>query len=92
MMPSFDTLTKLALALKKPTHELLYLIDPTAPGTDTPMASEVSQVPVAIAGRAGAGPDQNYELDGHTYVDREFAKGRDLIAFRIAGDSMAGGK
>ena len=33
--PSFDTLTKLAAALNKPTHELVYLIDPDAPGGPT---------------------------------------------------------
>lgn len=92
MKPSLDTLTKLAVALERPTHELLYLIDPEAPGANTPLAAEVMQVPVAIAGRVGAGPDQTYELQGHTFVEREFAQGRDLIAFKVEGDSMAGGK
>ncbi|GBF05882.1 SOS repair repressor, lexA2 [Deinococcus aerius] len=92
MKPSLDTLTKLATALERPTHELLYLIDPDAPGANIPLAAEVAQVPVAIAGRAGAGPDQLQALEGHTYVESEFTRGRDLIAFRIEGDSMAGGR
>lgn len=92
MKPSLDTLTRLAKALDRPTHELLYLIEPEAPGAGVPLAADVRQVRVAIAGHAGAGPDQFQTLDEHTYVEREFARGRDLIAFRIKGDSMAAGK
>ncbi|MBB5363053.1 LexA family protein [Deinococcus humi] len=91
MKPSLDTLVRLATVLERPTHELLYLIDPEAPGADVPLSAEVTQVPIAIAGHAGAGPDQNFKLDGYTYVEREFATGRELLAFRIVGDSMAGG-
>lgn len=91
MKPSLDTLTKMAVALDKPTHELLYLIDPDAPGANVPMAQEVVQVPVIIAGHAGAGPEQSEHSEGVTYVERSFAQGRDLSAFRIKGNSMAGG-
>lgn len=91
MKPSLDTLTKLATALQRPTHELLYLIEPEAPGADVPMASEIKQVPVLVAGRVGAGPEQDWELEQYTYVEREFAEGRDLVAFKVEGNSMDGG-
>ena len=89
--PSLDTLTKLATALQRPTHELLYLIEPEAPGADVPMASEIKQVPVQVARRVGAGPEQDWELEQYTYVEREFAEGRDLVAFKVEGNSMDGG-
>ncbi len=88
--PSFDTLTKLAVALDKPTHELLYLIDPEAPGAN--LVFDVQQVPVYIAGHVGAGPQQLWERNDVVYVERQFAENRDLIAFTVVGDSMAGGR
>lgn len=88
--PSFDTLTKLAAALNKPTHELVYLIDPDAPGAGTVVG--VQQVPVYIAGCVGAGPEQLVEADDVVYVEKQFADGRDLVAFHVCGDSMAGGR
>lgn len=88
--PSLDTVCKLAIALDKPTHELIYLIDPEAPGAD--MVADVRQVPVFIAGQVGAGPEQLRERSDVVYVERKFAEGRDLVAFAVAGDSMAGGR
>ncbi|WP_019008491.1 hypothetical protein [Deinococcus aquatilis] len=50
-----DTLIKLAVALKMPTHELLYLIDPSAPGAD--LVTGVQHLPVYVADRVGTGPE-----------------------------------
>lgn len=55
------------------------------------MASEVKQVPVLVAGRVGAGPEQDWELEQYVYVERDFDEGRDLVAFKVEGDSMDGG-
>lgn len=88
--PSLDTLSRLAAALDKPTHELLYLIDPDAPGAGTVI--DVQQVPVYIAGSVGAGPQQLDPSDEVVYVEKTFAEHRDLVAFHVKGDSMAGGR
>jgi phage repressor protein C with HTH and peptisase S24 domain len=50
-------------------------------------------LPVRIAGWVGAGPDQNEEayLDP-VWVEEQFAQGKDLLAFKIRGDSMEGGR
>jgi repressor LexA len=90
--PSVETLVKLAAALNLPTHELLYLLEPEAPGATeinlyTPGASYVSRI-----GHAGAGPGQNHALEDRVPVPNDWARGRDLVAFTVRGDSMAGGK
>ena len=88
--PSLDTLAKLAIALNRPVHELLYMVDPEAPGAGAVV--DARQVPVYVAGCAGAGTEQLVASEERVYVPAEFAKGRDLIAFLVCGDSMAGGK
>ncbi|OWL96559.1 hypothetical protein CBQ26_09280 [Deinococcus indicus] len=90
IMPKWQSLTKLAQALNKPTHEILYLLDPEAYGAGTVIG--VQQVPVYIAGSVGAGPEQLHESDEVVYVEKQFADGRDLVAFHVRGDSMAGGR
>lgn len=101
MMPSIDTLVKLASALTVPTHKLLYLLAPQAPGAqgemvDAPNAlqpSLVTKIPVQVAGWCGAGPAQDEVLEEEpVFVEARFAKGKRLRAFRIRGDSMAAGK
>jgi repressor LexA len=94
MKPSLETLVKLAVAVERPTHELLYLLEPEAPGANLPPSSEVVRVPVMLAGYAGAGAEQMvpHYWDQTTYVEADFAHNRDLLAFRIAGDSMDGGR
>lgn len=95
MKPSLDTIIKLATILNKPTHEILYLLEPSAPGaTEAPPSTPVGayQVPVLIAGRVGAGPSQLDEVEDYTYVEAAFAHRRNLTAFRVEGSSMAGGK
>lgn len=101
MMPSVETLVKLASALAVPTHKLLYLLAPTAPGaqdelvdgTQALQPSPVTKVPIQIAGWCGAGPAQDEELDEEpVFVEARFAVGRKLRAFRVRGDSMAAGK
>lgn len=94
IMPKWQLVTKLAQALGKPTHELLYILDPEAPGAAEMVANvqPVQQVPVFIAGNVGAGPEQLHERCDVVYVERKFAEGRDLVAFAVVGDSMAGGR
>ena len=98
--PGLDTLIKLAAALKVPTHELLYIVEPDAPGAELMRARRpaesllgVRMVELRVAGWCGAGPDQFDELlDEHVCVEEDFVRGRDLVAFRIRGDSMEAGK
>ncbi|WP_291423266.1 S24 family peptidase [Deinococcus sp.] len=90
IMPKWQSITKLAAALGKPTHEIMYLFDPEAPGADLVLG--VQQVPVYVAGCVGAGPERLIDSDDMVYVEKAFADNRDLIAFHVCGDSMAGGK
>ncbi len=102
MKPSIDTLVLLSKALGKPLHELVYIIEPDAPGAElvrslTPSGMlmgelPVRELPVRVAGWCGAGPDQHEEvLDECVYVEETFVRGRDLVAFKIRGDSMQAG-
>ncbi len=89
--PSLETLTKLASALEKPAHELMYMIDPEIYGAD--LLPAVQQLSVYVAGRVGAGPEQLDPLaDEEVFVENSFAEGRDLVAYRVRGESMAGGR
>ena len=100
MKPSIDTLVLLSKALGKPLHELVYIIEPDAPGAELVRAQRpaesllgVRMVELQVAGWCGAGPDQFDELlDEHVCVEEDFVRGRDLVAFRIRGDSMEAGK
>lgn len=96
--PGLDTLIGLAKALKVPTHQLLYLVEPNAPGAELVGAQgssgglPVRELPVRVAGWCGAGPDQFDEvLDECVYIEEGFVRGRDLVAFKIRGDSMEAG-
>jgi repressor LexA len=94
--PSIETLIKLARAFNKPLHELIYMVEPDAPGAEQ-YEEELSKLPikrveVGVAGWVGAGPEQFEWCDEKIWIDADFAKGKDLIAFRIRGDSMAGGR
>lgn len=89
--PSLETISRLADALERPAHEILYLVSPSTRGAATTVRA--SQVPVYLAGCAGAGPEQLQEIHDHTVlVEAEFAYGRDLSAFHVCGESMAGGR
>jgi repressor LexA len=89
--PSIDTLIALARALNRPTHELLYLLEPDAPGQlESPLPP--NRLDVSILGLLGAGPGEAQERDGTISVDADFARGKDLVGYEIRGDSMAGGK
>ena len=96
--PSLDTLIPLAKALDKPLHEIIYIVVPDAPGAEVMRSgggsgAAVREIEVRVAGWCGAGPDQFDELLGeHIAVEESFVRGRDLIAFRIRGDSMEAGK
>lgn len=89
--PSLETISRLADALERPAHEILYLVSPQTRGAALTLG--VAQVPVYMAGCVGAGPEQLQELMGQAvFVEATFARGRDLAAFKVCGDSMAGGK
>jgi repressor LexA len=94
VLPSLSTLIKLARALNMPLHEVIYLADPTAPGAEE-FAQQLSppalrRVEVGTANWVGAGPEQTeFILDDILWVDEAWARGRDLVAFRVRGDSMA---
>lgn len=89
--PQLETLEKLSVALDAALHELVYLVSPEARGAVEVLGSEM--LPVHIAGHVGAGPEQLRESgDDVVYVEKHFAQKRDLVAFRVLGNSMAGGK
>ena len=91
--PSVDTLVKLADALEVPLHVLIYELEPGARGADLITSPPLQRVEVRMAGWVGAGPDQTEEiLDEQLWVEREFARGRELLGFKIRGDSMAAGR
>lgn len=90
--PSLDTLIRLAIALEKPVEELLERLYPEI---DLPKAvgAPASMADVSVLGFVGAGPGQEALIsDGSVYVSRRFARGKDLVAYRVRGDSMCGGK
>lgn len=88
--PSVDTLVKLSEALETPLHVLVYELEPGAFGHNT--VAPMQSVPVGRAGWLGAGPEQNEEINDTIWVEADFARGKDLVAFRIRGDSMAAGR
>ena len=100
--PSVETLIKLARAFQMPLHEIIYLIEPDAPGAELVRSQAqgavqpsvgVRELPVQVAGWCGAGPDQHEEVLGeHVCVEQSFVRDRDLVAFKIRGDSMEAGK
>lgn len=93
--PSVDTLRRLADTLQIPMHELVYKIEPDAYGSGLLLSTghqAAVQVPVRVAGWVGAGPTQLTSEESHIYVEEAFAAGRQLVAFKIFGDSMEGGK
>jgi repressor LexA len=90
--PSLETLARLADALEVPLHELVYELEPAARGAESADPRKVLRLPVHVAGWVGAGPVQEDEiLDDSVWVDAHVARSKDLVAFRIRGDSMAMG-
>jgi repressor LexA len=88
--PSIDTLIALSSAFNMPLHELLYKLAPDAIGADTiKNVPPVQSLEVSIAGWCGAGPEQTESLDEKVWIESSLAKGRELTAFRVKGDSMA---
>ena len=91
--PGLDTLVRLAEALNVPAHELLYRLEPDARGMD--FASPILNDVVAIdrVGYVGAGPGENEECQSEqVWVSKRFAAGKNLLAYTVRGNSMAGGK
>lgn len=100
--PSLETLVKLSKAFDKPLHELVYMIQPDAPGAqiatgDKEMSTEtnvpVRDFQVNIAGWHSAHQSQGaLNHQEVIWVEEAFARDKDLYAFRVLGDSMAAGK
>ena len=92
--PRLDTVLALADALETPVHEIVYLIEPNARGAEMPPQSiALRRVEVRIAGWSSSITEQaNGASYGEIWVEEKFAQGRKLAAFRIHGDSMAGGR
>lgn len=81
--PSVDTILTLARVLDVPAHELLYRLDPEAPG------HELMGVPVV--GFVGGGPAQGEEIE-ERYVQTRRRRLQGLLAFKVKRNSMCGGK
>lgn len=91
VVPNLPTLLKLSIALEKPLHEIIYLVEPEAPGADTfaNLPPSLHKVEVGIAGWVGAGPEQTeFVADSTIWLDSDWVGGRNLIAFHVRGDSM----
>jgi repressor LexA len=94
--PSVSTLIAFSKALDKPLHELIYYFIPDAPGAiewaDGYSTADVKGIPIYIAGWVGAGPEREVlEGEDAIFLPTSFAKGRDLVAFEVHGDSMSAG-
>ncbi|WP_167764543.1 helix-turn-helix domain-containing protein [Thermus tengchongensis] len=85
--PSIDTIVALARALDVPTHELLYRLEPDAPGSELRPETHVP-----LLGYVGGGPSQLEEIADRTVPVRWRGSARHLVAFRVRGDSMCAGK
>ncbi|RIH83362.1 LexA repressor [Calidithermus terrae] len=87
--PSVDTLVRLAVALGRPIQDLIPRVAPRAPlGDPSPQAGGMVRVPVVSAvGGAGA-----QAPGGWVAVDERLAAGRELVAYRVCGDSMCAGR
>lgn len=93
--PTLDTTIALANALERPLHEIIYLLEPNAPGAElaSPEDASLLRIDVTVAGWVGAGPSQDDACDEPpVYVEAAFARGKALRAFRVRGDSMDAGK
>lgn len=93
--PDIENLLRLSRLTGTPLHELVYMVEPTAPGAALTLPGgvpAVRQLPINIAGDAGSGPQRLYPGERIVYVEESFARGRDLAAFQIVGNSMEGGK
>lgn len=98
--PSIEILLKLAEALEIPVHELLYQLEPDAFGAEVldeyppirmvPILAASPRIPVV--GQVGAGPDQSDQLEESLVIEESFARGKNLVAFRVFGNSMEGGR
>ncbi|MFD3006292.1 helix-turn-helix domain-containing protein [Thermus tengchongensis] len=85
--PSVDTLVALAKALDVPAHELLYRLEPEAPGSEWR-----SERHIPILGYVGGGPSQLEEIEERTVPVRVKGDARHLAAFKVRGNSMCAGK
>ncbi|HEX7005384.1 MAG TPA: LexA family transcriptional regulator [Trueperaceae bacterium] len=90
--PSLETLAKLADALEVPLHELVYELEPTARGAQQVIPHKVLRLPVRVAGWVGAGPRQDDAIhEEEVWIDGYSSRSKELLAFRVRGDSMAMG-
>lgn len=97
--PRLDTLVALSHALNRPLGELAEMAAPDGFVADdaemTTLAAKrrALALKVDVAGWVGAGPAQDEEsYERPIWVEAAFARGKNLRAFRVRGDSMAAGK
>lgn len=90
--PSLDTIIRLSLALNTPIDELVQKLYPEVV-LPHPKSAPITSVAIKVVGRVGAGPGQDAPIEnGVVYVTPKLAKGKDLEAYQVVGDSMCGGK
>lgn len=85
MKTDLKTLERLALALGRPLTDLIERY------YESENKLELIRPKVPLVGWVGAGPGQLTEEDG-IYVEPELARGRNLVAFRVFGDSGCAGR
>ncbi|KIQ55897.1 hypothetical protein SY28_01125 [Meiothermus taiwanensis] len=89
--PSVDTLLVLARFLERPIQDLIFRLEPDAPGVSE-QDRTIACGTVKVFGVVGAGPGQFEPTLKSVYVPASVAKGRPLAAYEVRGDSMCGGK
>ncbi|WP_243092576.1 LexA family protein [Thermus hydrothermalis] len=85
--PSVDTIIALAKVLDVPAHELLYRLDPDAPGSEVRTEKHVP-----ILGYVGGGPSQMEAIEERTVPVRVKGNAAHLVAFKVRGNSMCAGR
>jgi len=85
--PNIDTLVALSKALDVPLHELVYRLEPSAPGYEYRFEHHIS-----ILGYVGGGPPQLEEIGDRTVPVRVKGSASHLVAFKVRGNSMCAGR
>lgn len=81
--PSLDTTVALSRALDLSPNTIIKRLWP-----DISLPEDNKMHRVTIVGLVGAGPGQLFAEDTVVMVPSELARGRELVAFRVVGDSM----
>lgn len=81
--PSLDTTVALSRALELSPNTIIKRLY-----SDISLPEDNQIHRVTIVGAVGAGPGQLSSIDDSIVVPSELARGRELVAFRVVGDSM----